>query len=185
MRPTLRRGMASLAIFFLMIRRPPRSTLFPYTTLFRSRWSLLYPDEVADRARALEAICWMLLKRYGVVFRELLTRESILPRWREVLIAFRRLEDQGQVRGGRFVSGFLGEQFAAPVAVESLRAIRQLQPSGEAMTLSAADPLNLVGILVPGERVPAVSGNTIVFQDGVAVPSENFVSSKAGAAATG
>src|SRR5712692_6304585 len=100
------------------------------------RWSLLYPGEVADRARALEAICWMLLKRYGVVFRELLTRESILPRWREVLIAFRRLEDRGQVRGGRFVSGFLGEQFAAPLAVESLRAIRQLQPSGEAMTLS-------------------------------------------------
>src|SRR5712692_6304588 len=61
------------------------------------RWSLLYPGEVADRARALEAICWMLLKRYGVVFRELLTRESILPRWREVLIAFRRLEDRGQV----------------------------------------------------------------------------------------
>ena len=136
------------------------------------RWSLLYPGEVADRARALEAICWMLLKRYGVVFRELLTRESILPRWREVLIAFRRLEDRGQVRGGRFVSGFLGEQFAAPVAVESLRAIRQLPPSGEAMTLSAADPLNLVGILVPGERVPAVSGKLVTYRDGVPVAAE-------------
>ena len=149
------------------------------------RWSLLYTDQAVERSKAVEATCWILLKRYGVVFRDVLARETNLPKWRELQVAFRRLEDRGEVRGGRFVSGFLGEQFALSVAVESLRVTRKMPLTGEIITLSAADPLNLVGILVPGERVPAISGNTIVFQDGVAVPSENFVSSKAGAAATG
>lgn len=134
------------------------------------RWALLYTDPTQDRTRAVEATCWMLLKRYGIVFRDLLARETNLPKWRELLIAFRRLEDRGEVRGGRFIDGFLGEQFALPVAVESLRNIRQLPPSGETLTLSAADPLNLVGILVPGERVAAISGKTVSFRDGVAVP---------------
>jgi ATP-dependent Lhr-like helicase len=133
------------------------------------RWSLLYPVESDDRTAALEATCKMLLNRYGVVFREVLTREAILPRWREVLLALRRLEDRGEIRGGRFVSGFLGEQFALPVAVESLRATRDQQPSGDTITISAADPLNLVGIIVPGERVPAISGRFVAFRDGVAV----------------
>ena len=133
------------------------------------RWSLLYPVEADDRTAALEATCRMLLNRYGVVFREVLTRESILPRWREVLMALRRLEDRGEIRGGRFVSGLLGEQFALPVAVESLRATRDQQGSGETITISAADPLNLVGIIVPGERVPAISGRFVAFRDGVAV----------------
>ena len=136
------------------------------------RWSLLYAGEASDKNKAVEATCWMLLKRYGIVFRDLLARETILPKWRELQIAFRRLEDRGEIRGGRFVDGFLGEQFALPVAVESLRASRNLQPSGETITLSAADPLNLVGILVPGERVPAISGKTITFRDGVAVAEE-------------
>jgi ATP-dependent helicase Lhr and Lhr-like helicase len=136
------------------------------------RWSLLYSGEPVEHARALEAICWMLLRRYGIVFREMLTRESILPTWREVLITLRRLEDRGEVRGGRFVSGFLGEQFALPVAVESLRAMRNSASSGEAITLSAADPLNLVGIVVPGERVPANSGRLVAFRDGAAVPTD-------------
>ena len=136
------------------------------------RWSLLYPVEAADHARAMEATGWMLLRRYGVVFRELLMRESILPRWRDLLIAFRRLEDRGEVRGGRFVSGFLGEQFALPVAVESLRATRRIEPSGETVTVSAADPLNLVGIIVPGQRVPSISGRFVTFRDGVPVAAE-------------
>ncbi|HET8667955.1 MAG TPA: hypothetical protein VFM10_08240, partial [Terriglobales bacterium] len=89
--------------------------------------------------------------------------------WRELLVAFRRLEDRGEVRGGRFVSGFLGEQFALPVAVESVRAARKQPPSGEVIMLSAADPLNLVGIIVPGERVPAISGKYVAFRDGVPV----------------
>ena len=120
----------------------------------------------------MEATCWMLLRRYGIVFREVLTRETILPKWREVLMTLRRLEDRGEVRGGRFVSGFLGEQFALPVAVESLRAQRNLAPSGETVTVSAADPLNLVGIIVPGERVAANSGRLVAFRDGVAVPAD-------------
>jgi ATP-dependent helicase Lhr and Lhr-like helicase len=134
------------------------------------RWSLLYSGEEVDRNAALEAICWMLLRRYGIVFREVLTRESILPKWREVLITLRRLEDRGEIRGGRFVNGFLGEQFALPIAVESVRAARNQQPSGETVTISAADLLNLVGILVPGERVPANSGRSVSFRDGVALP---------------
>ncbi|MGH8337967.1 MAG: Lhr family helicase, partial [Gammaproteobacteria bacterium] len=80
------------------------------------------------------------------------------------------LEDRGEIRGGRFVSGFLGEQFALPVAVESVRAIRKTEPSGEIVTVSAADPLNLVGILLPSDRIAANSGKTITFRDGV--PSE-------------
>jgi ATP-dependent Lhr-like helicase len=136
------------------------------------RWSLLYSGEAVERTRALEATCWMLLRRYGIVFRELLTRETILPKWREVLMTLRRLEDRGEVRGGRFVSGFLGEQFALPMAVESLRAQRNAPPSGEIITVSAADPLNLVGIIVPGERVPANSGRLAGFRDGVSVPPD-------------
>ena len=133
------------------------------------RWSLLFSGEVHDRTRALESTCWMLLRRYGIVFRELLTRETNLPNWRELLITLRRLEDRGEVRGGRFVSGFLGEQFALSVAVDSLRAQRNGQPTGELVALSAADPLNLVGIIVPGERVAANSGGLVAFRDGVAV----------------
>src|ERR1700731_1982978 len=112
----------------------------------------------------------MLLRRYGIVFREVLSRETIMPKWREVLIALGRLEDRGEVRGGRFVSGFLGEQFALPLAVESLRAQRNAPAPGEVVTVSAADPLNLVGIVVPGERVAANSGRIVAFRDGVAVP---------------
>lgn len=131
------------------------------------RWSLLYTDITTDRTRATEATCWMLLRRYGIVFRDLLARETVVPKWRELLIAFRRLEDRGEVRGGRFVDGFLGEQFALPAAVDSLRATRQLPPNRESATVSAADPLNLIGILVPGDRMPAISGRHVSYQDGI------------------
>jgi ATP-dependent helicase Lhr and Lhr-like helicase len=138
------------------------------------RWSLLFSGENHDRNRVLEATCWMLLRRYGVVFREVLSRETNLPKWRELLITFRRLEDRGEVRGGRFVSGFLGEQFALSMAVDSLRAQRNQQASGDVVSLSAADPLNLVGIVVPGERVAANSGKVVAFRDGVAIePQES------------
>jgi len=145
------------------------------------RWALLHAEAVVERARAVEAACWMLLRRYGIVIRDLLARESNLPPWRELLMAFRRLEDRGEIRGGRFVDGFLGEQFALPIAVESVRAMRNLPLSGEMMTLSAADPLNLVGILVPGERVPAISGRAVSFRDGVAVAAMEPASSEAAA----
>jgi ATP-dependent Lhr-like helicase len=139
------------------------------------RWSLLFPGEATDRSKALEAICRVLLERYGVVFRELTSREEFPVKWRELLMTFRRLEDRGEVRGGRFVDGFVGEQFALPSALESLRAARHADAGAqgyaplerEFVTLSAADPLNLVGIVVPGERVPAISGKIITLRDGV------------------
>ncbi len=133
------------------------------------RWALLHADVAVERPRAVESACWMLLRRYGIVIRDLLARESNLPTWRELLMGFRRLEDRGEIRGGRFVDGFLGEQFALPIAVESVRGMRSLPLTGETITISAADPLNLVGILVPGERVPAISGKTLSFRDGIAV----------------
>jgi ATP-dependent helicase Lhr and Lhr-like helicase len=144
------------------------------------RWALLHADAAVERPRAIEAACWMLLRRYGIVIRDLLARESNLPPWRELLMAFRRLEDRGEIRGGRFVDGFLGEQFALPVAVESVRAMRGLPLGGDSITLSAADPLNLVGILVPGDRVPAISGRTVAYRDGIAVvDSEVMATSEA------
>ncbi|MDP9268031.1 MAG: DEAD/DEAH box helicase [Acidobacteriota bacterium] len=133
------------------------------------RWALLFVDPPQEKSKQIEAAARMLLGRYGVVFRDLLARESVVPTWRELLIALRRLEDRGEIRGGRFVTGFTGEQFALPVAVDSLRALRNLEPKGETVTVSAADPLNLVGIIVPGARVPAISGHTVSFKDGVAV----------------
>jgi ATP-dependent helicase Lhr and Lhr-like helicase len=133
------------------------------------RWAPLYADVAVERPRVIEAACWMLLRRYGIVIRDLLARESNLPSWRELLMGFRRLEDRGEIRGGRFVDGFPSEQFALPIAVESVRAMRNLPLTGETITVSAADPLNLVGILVPGDRVPAISGKTVSYRDGVAV----------------
>ncbi|MGA8200443.1 MAG: DEAD/DEAH box helicase, partial [Candidatus Sulfotelmatobacter sp.] len=147
------------------------------------RWALLHADEVVERPRAVEAACWMLLRRYGIVIRDVLAREANLPPWRELLMAFRRLEDRGEIRGGRFVDGFLGEQFALPVAVESVRAMRKLDAAQGTITLSAADPLNLVGILVPGDRVPAISGNSVTYREGAAVSSPVLSSSPSAALA--
>ena len=130
------------------------------------RWSLLHTEESLDKAKQIEAACWMLLKRYGIVFRDLLAREKNIPRWRELLLAFRRLEDRGEIRGGRFVSGFLGEQFALPYAVESLRALRKEEPQQDIITISAVDPLNLVGIILPGDRISAVSRKTVSLREG-------------------
>jgi ATP-dependent Lhr-like helicase len=137
------------------------------------RWSILHGGEALERERTLEAICWTLLRRYGVVFREILARESMAPRWRELLITYRRLEDRGEIRGGRFVTGFLGEQFALPIALESLRAASKVAPTGETIAISAADPLNLVGIVVPGERISPTSLKNISLRDGVPVADEH------------
>jgi ATP-dependent Lhr-like helicase len=148
------------------------------------RWSLLFTDH-ADCAPAVESTCWMLLRRYGIVFRELLTRESIELPWREVLIALRRLEDRGEIRGGRFVNGFLGEQFALPMAADSLRASRSQAADGETISIAAADPLNLVGIILPGERIPGNSGRSFSLRDGVVAeeaptPLERLTNARAG-----
>jgi ATP-dependent Lhr-like helicase len=108
-----------------------------------------------------------LLKRYGVVFRSMLQRESNLPPWRDLVRVYRRLEARGEIRGGRFVAGFGGEQFALPEAVGRLRAVRKSEKTGERIVLSAADPLNLVGILTPGARVAAIHTNRLLLVDGV------------------
>ena len=113
-----------------------------------------------------------MLRRYGVVFRDLLGREALALSWRDLLVQYRRMELQGEIRGGRFVSGFTGEQFALPEAVESLRAVRKRTQSGAAshdIKLSASDPLNLAGVILPGPRVPAVPSNFVVFRDGTVV----------------
>jgi ATP-dependent Lhr-like helicase len=144
------------------------------------RWSLLFPGESAEHATAVESVCRVLLERYGVVFRDMTLRETFPFQWRELLLTFRRLEDRGEVRGGRFVDGFLGEQFGLPVAVESLRALSRLQPQDGVVALSAADPLNLLGVIVPGERVPATSGKSITLRDGIAIVEEPRIPALAG-----
>jgi len=101
-----------------------------------------------------------------VVFRDLLVRENIAVPWREILWAFRRLEARGLIRGGRFVNGFSGEQFAHPDAVDVLRQVRKQPRNGETIRLSAVDPLNMVGVVLPGARVPSVSTNTVTYTDG-------------------
>ncbi|MEO5631138.1 MAG: DEAD/DEAH box helicase [Nitrospiraceae bacterium] len=121
---------------------------------------------------SIEPVARQLLRRYGVVFRDLLGREALALSWRDLLVQYRRMELQGEIRGGRFVSGFTGEQFALPEAVESLRAVRKLNESGAAshdIKLSASDPLNLAGVILPGPRVPAVPSNFVVFRDGAVV----------------
>jgi ATP-dependent Lhr-like helicase len=109
----------------------------------------------------------VLLRRYGVVFRRVLEREALGVPWRDLLRALRRLEARGEIRGGRFVGGFTGEQYALPEAVGALRAVRRQPRSGMLVSLSASDPLNLVGILTPGERVPMHADNRILYEDGV------------------
>jgi ATP-dependent Lhr-like helicase len=138
------------------------------------RWSLLRPALEAEGGaltadQALEARVALLLRRHGVVFRDLVGREPHLPPWRELLRVFRRLEDRGDVRGGRFVAGFAGEQFALPGAVETLRAVRRIPRTvPEEVTVAAADPLNLTGLLTSA-RVAATSSQGVLVRDGVPV----------------
>ncbi len=137
------------------------------------RWSILRAER-ADEETRHEALARQYVKRYGVVFRDLLAREAHAPAWRDLVRVYRRLEMSGELRGGRLVGGFVGEQFAAPEAVDALRATRRLERAGEVMRLSACDPLNLVGILTPGPRVPATMTQTVVYRDGVPVPSSDL-----------
>ena len=133
------------------------------------RWSLLQspqPQE-ADRDDFLEGIAGVLLQRYGVIFRDLYPRESISLPWRDLLRALRRLEARGLVRGGRFVSGFAGEQYALPEAVDALRTVRRTEKSEERLWVSGLDPANLAGIVVAGAKVPAVPGKGILYIDGL------------------
>ena len=141
------------------------------------RWSLhrrLVAATVAtaghDDAATLEHVVHALLRRYGVVFWRLLEREGAwLPPWRDLLRVLRRLEARGEIRGGRFVAGISGEQFALPEAVESMRKTRRAEVTKEFVSVSGADPLNLVGVILPGAKVPALAGNRVLYLDGIAV----------------
>jgi len=126
----------------------------------------------------LDLVARQLLKRWGVVFRDLLARESLTFAWRDLLKIYRTMEAQGQLRGGRFVSGFVGEQFALPEALDALRAIRRSQPTGEVLRISAADPLNLIGIITPGSRLRPHPTRFAYYRDGVPVEEENFLIAK-------
>ncbi|HEY8182460.1 MAG TPA: ATP-dependent DNA helicase, partial [Thermoanaerobaculia bacterium] len=135
------------------------------------RWSLLSQARDGSFAGAqdkwTEIQAWALLRRYGVVFRRMLTREPAAAPWRDLARVYRRLEARGEIRGGRFVNGMSGEQFALPEAVERLREVRREGPDGRVIAISACDPLNLAGILDSGERIRAVATNRIAYRDGV------------------
>ncbi len=128
------------------------------------RWALL---ERGDGKVSAEFFAKQLLNRWGVVFRDILVRETLAPRWREILVELRRMEARGEIRGGRFVSGFVGEQFARPEALDLLRFIRRTAVSDEIMEIALADPLNLTGIVLPGPRTSALAQGTIRLRDGV------------------
>jgi ATP-dependent Lhr-like helicase len=133
------------------------------------RWSVLSPNPDESSDDALETQARTLLRRYGIIFRRLLTREPNAPPWRELARVYRRLEARGEIRGGRFVRGMSGEQFALPEAIERLREIRRDHVDGRLLIISAADPLNLTGIITEDERIRAVAGTRIAYRDGIAV----------------
>jgi ATP-dependent helicase Lhr and Lhr-like helicase len=133
------------------------------------RWSLVpAPEANIDRHDLAEAVAEQLLNRWGVLFRDLAMHDSLRIPWREIQWALRRLEDRGLVRGGRFVGGFSGEQYALPAAVDLLARVRRAPRTQERVVVNATDPLNLVGVIVPGPTVPALRGNQVVYVDGCA-----------------
>jgi ATP-dependent helicase Lhr and Lhr-like helicase len=140
------------------------------------RWAILRAPVTMGAAGAgeddaLEAAARQYLRRYGVVFRDLLAREAHAPPWRDLVRVYRRLEMRGEIRGGRLVASFVGEQFALPEALDALRATRKEPKTGAIVEVSACDPLNLVGVITPGARVPAHLGGRVAYRDGVPVPT--------------
>jgi ATP-dependent Lhr-like helicase len=151
-------------------RRVRRSKRGKTTYSQSGRWSRFPPfvQQVSAEERA-ERWAWLLLRRYGVMFRDLLARETVAPPWRDLLPVYRRLEMRGEIRGGRFVGGVAGEQFALPDAVERMRKHRD-RPADETWSvISAVDPLNLIGVVTRDPRVPAVRGNRIALLNGRAI----------------
>jgi ATP-dependent Lhr-like helicase len=134
------------------------------------RWSILRGSAAStDREAAVELQAWALLRRYGIVFRRLLARETNTAPWRELARVYRRLEARGEIRGGRFVTGMSGEQFALGEAVDRLREVRRTPLNDALIAISAADPLNLAGIVIPGDRVPARGASRMVYRHGVPI----------------
>ncbi len=158
-----------------LLRKPAaggrrRNTMFGMESA--GRWALARrpQSQVQARPEAVEHLARTLLLRYGVIFWRLIEREAPwLPPWRDLLRVYRRLEARGEIRGGRFVAGFSGEQFALAEAVGMLREVRRKPPSGSWVSLSGADPLNLVGILTPGPKLAALTGNRLLYRDGLPV----------------
>jgi ATP-dependent Lhr-like helicase len=154
-------------------RRGRRAALFGIEDA--GRWTLTRRDATATptarpEPEAIEHIARTLLRRYGVVCWRLLEREAAwLPPWRDLLRVYHRLEARGEIRGGRFVAGLSGEQFALPEAVGALRQVRRQTPDGELLALSASDPLNLVGTVLPGSKVPRLPGARVLYRDGIAL----------------
>jgi len=166
-------GVAGLRRLLQGGRRPQRASLRRRTgarPLPVGRWALWHSGtETAGREARHEVVARQLLRRYGVVFRDLLVRERSVPPWRDLLETYRLWEAQGRIRGGRFVAGLVGEQFALPEAVDALRAVRRVPEGADLVVVSAADPLNLVGILLPGSRVSPFSGMAIAHRNGAPV----------------
>jgi ATP-dependent Lhr-like helicase len=152
-------------------RRKRRLALFGMADA--GRWALVRrPMAVASQRGddAVEHIVRTLLRRWGVIFWKLLGREADwLPPWRDMLMCCRRLEARGEIRGGRFVAGFSGEQYATPEAVGLLRDVRRKPHTQQYLSLSAADPLNLIGIITPGARLPSLAGNRLLYRDGLPI----------------
>jgi ATP-dependent Lhr-like helicase len=144
-----------------------------YDMASAGRWSILHRNSTQDPTEQtlVEEVAWALLKRYGVVFKRLLEREGVALPWRVLLRFYHRLEARGDIRGGRFVGGISGEQFALPEAIGMLRAIRRAGAQESLISVSAADPLNLVGIIIPGPRITAHTSNRVLYQDGAPIAS--------------
>ncbi|HVD93911.1 MAG TPA: DEAD/DEAH box helicase [Vicinamibacterales bacterium] len=145
---------------------------------FAGRWTVIAPAAPqASRDAAMEAQAWTLLRRYGVVSRRVIARESTAAAWRDLARVYRRLEARGEIRGGRFVSGMSGEQFALPRAIERLREVRRTPVDGRFVVISTADPLNLAGVVTAGDRIRAAARNRLLYRDGVpqAVREGDFV----------
>jgi ATP-dependent Lhr-like helicase len=162
-----------------MKHKDGRPGVLPVLPPTAGRWSALRwpvppngterPSTEAAPMEAAELYSRQLLWRYGVVFHRIIERENGLPPWRDLLQCFRRLEARGEIRGGRFVAGFSGEQYALPEAVQQLRAIRRKPAAGHFIALSAADPLNLAGVLTPGRKIAALATNRILYRDGLPI----------------
>lgn len=151
------------------LKRRRRTALFGIEDA--GRWAIVRRKPgAAASAEVVEHVARTLLRRYGVVFWRLIEREAPwLPPWRDLLRVYRRLEARGEIRGGRFVAGVSGEQYALPEAIGSLRDVRRAERSGELVSLSGSDPLNLVGLVTAGARLPALTGNRVLYRDGVPI----------------